>query len=175
MDEALRWLDLHGAGAITHPGGTLRTHLIRVAGRIQAWGLPESVRLAALTHAAYGTAGFDDQLIAPSERADLRAVIGSAAERLVYIYGACDRSTSYPQFAGRQPFALHDRFTGESMDLDDPDTRAFVALTFANEIDVMQHNAALAARHGKALFELATRSVHRLPAAAVPDLALLAP
>lgn len=118
-------------------------------------GMPESVQLAALTHTAYGTVGFDDQLIPIADRDELRAVIGAAAESLVYVYGACDRATSYPQFAGREPFTLEDRYTGDEMVLDEPETRAFVALTFANEIDVMHNNAQLAAQHGNALYELA--------------------
>ncbi|RDB45578.1 hypothetical protein [Tsukamurella tyrosinosolvens] len=59
------------------------------------------------------------------------------------------------------------------MRLGDAETRAFVALTVANEIDVMQHNAGLAARHGSSLRALAHESAHWLPATALRDLDLL--
>ncbi len=173
MATALEWLDEHGAGDVPHPGGTLLAHLVRVADRLAAWGSPEAVRLAGLTHAAYGTAGFDDQLIGPERRVELRAVIGAEAEVLVYQYGACDRTTSYPQFAGTKPFALDDRFLGGQMRLTEDETRAFVSVTFANEIDVMQHNAELAERHGAALYALALSSTHWLPGTAFGDLSLL--
>lgn len=173
MDAALAWLDRHGAGDVAHRGGTLRGHLVRVADRLAAWGLSDVVRLAGLTHAAYGTAGFEDHLITPAQRDDLRAAIGAEAEALVYTYGACDRSTSYPQFPGGEPVRLSDRFTGDEMRLGDAETRAFVALTVANEIDVMQHNAGLAARHGSSFRALAHESAHWLPATALRDLDLL--
>ncbi|WP_248488871.1 DUF6817 domain-containing protein [Tsukamurella sp. PLM1] len=175
MDAGTDWLDSHGAGRVAHPGGTLRDHLLRVADRLAAWQLPQAVQTAGLTHAAYGTAGFDDQLIPFTARAELRVVIGEDAENIVYQYGACDRSTSYPQFPGCDPFVLNDRFTGRALTLTDAETRAFVALTFANEIDVMQHNTSLAQKHGDALHALALKSQHWLPPAAHPDLPLLLP
>ena len=174
-EEAADWLREHGAAGIAHPGGTLFEHLDRVAVRLGAWGCPESVQLAGLAHAAYGTAGFDDALISPEQRDELREVIGPDAEALVYLYGACDRSTSYPQFPLGNSFTLADRFTGDDMRLTAEETRAFVALTFANEIDVMQHNDELAQKHGRALYDLAARSLHWLPDSARDDLALLVP
>ena len=174
-DAALRWLDLHNARTITHPGGTLRDHLSRVAARLHDWGGPKAVELAALTHAAYGTAGFNDHMITTDHRPELQSVIGTDAEHLVYLYGACDRRTSYSQFPASIPFTLIDRFTGETMKLTAAETRAFVAITFANEIDVMQHNDALAIEHGQTLFDLGIRSAHWLPDEARTDLNLLLP
>jgi hypothetical protein len=158
---------------VTHPGGTLLDHLNRVARRLQSWGHSPEIALAGLTHAAYGTAGFADHLITPGRRSELVHVIGGHAEELVYRYGACVRDLAYPQFARSEPFTLTDRFTGSAVRLDDADTRAFIALTFANEIDVMTHNAELADRHGTALHDLAIAVDHWLTDAARPDIPLL--
>jgi hypothetical protein len=50
---------------------------------------------------------------------------------------------------------------------------ALAALTLANEIDVMTHNAELADRHGTALHDLAIAADHWLTDAARPDIPLL--
>lgn len=173
FDAARDWLTSHGAATMAHPGGTLLDHLNRVARRLQSWGQPAEIALAGLAHAAYGTAGFADHLITPGRRGELVHIIGERAEELVYCYGACVRDLAYPQFAGSEPFTLTDRFTGSAVQLDDAGARAFVALTFANEIDVMTHNAELADRHGTALHDLATAADHWLAAAARPDIPLL--
>lgn len=58
-DDVKTWLREHGAATIDHPGGTLYAHLGRVHDRLGALGHGPDVRLAGLTHAVYGTDGFD--------------------------------------------------------------------------------------------------------------------
>jgi hypothetical protein len=58
------------------------------------------VQLAGLAHAVYGTDGFDLVLLDPADRTTLRNLIGASAERLVYLYGACDRGRTWRRLAG---------------------------------------------------------------------------
>lgn len=173
-EGADRFLLEHGAAGIEHPGGTLLTHLRRVADRLTAWGAADEVVLAGLCHAAYGTDGFATALLPLSNRGELVEVIGAAAEELVYLYGSCDREASYPRLRGAGPVAFRDRFTGEVREVDVAGVRAFLEITAANELDVFAHNEALAARHGPALLELFSRTRERLsgPAWAACQLAL---
>lgn len=105
-------------------------------------------------------------LLPVTERATLADVIGVDAERLVYLYGSCDRDAVYPQLGKPGTVRLRDRFTGETHEPSEPDVRAFVEITAANELDVLAHNAELAERYGSSLHALFSRAPGRLSAAA---------
>ncbi|MFD8735975.1 DUF6817 domain-containing protein [Streptomyces sp. NPDC059618] len=155
VQEFLRDL---GADRIPHPGGTLLAHLGRVAHALAEWGADPDVQAAGLTHAAYGTDGFDESLLGLDERARLAELIGERAEALVYLYAACDRSAVYPQLGRDQPLVFRDRFTGAEHSLTDDTLRALMAITAANELDLVRHNQDLAQRYGPSLARLFSRS-----------------
>lgn len=146
-----------GAAEIPHPGGNLFDHLIRVEEILSEWDASTALRTAGLCHATYGTDGFRTSLLGAGERAALRALIGSDAERLVYIYGCCDRNVVYPQLGAHRDIEFRDRFTGTSIPLSEVELRSFLDLTVANELDVMAHNEDVAREHGPALLSLFTR------------------
>jgi hypothetical protein len=153
-----------GAAEVPHVGGSLLDHVRRVTDLLGSWGAAPAVRAAALCHAAYGTDGFDTALLPVAERATLAGVIGADAEALVYLYGSCDRGAVYPRLGDPGPVPFRDRFTGETRQPSEPEVRAFVEITAANELDVMAHSAELAARHGAALHALFSRARDRLSA-----------
>lgn len=142
-----------GADQLSHPGGTLYEHLVRVAALLADWGASEDLQAAGLCHAGYGTDGYPHALLGLDERPVLRALAGDRAESLVYLYGSCDRSTVHPALRQPGPVPFRDRFTGGTHIPAERDIRAFTELTAANELDVIRHNAPLAARHGAALRE----------------------
>ncbi|MEU7586570.1 DUF6817 domain-containing protein [Micromonospora sp. NPDC049230] len=75
-DEDVRaWLRRQGAEQITHPGGNLYTHLCRVSQRLAVLGCGGDVQAAGLTHAVYGTDGFDLALLDWADRAVLRDLV----------------------------------------------------------------------------------------------------
>lgn len=145
--EVRAWLRERGTGTIPHPGGTLYTHLCRVQERLADLGYGADVQKAGLTHAAYGTDGFDLALLDRRNRATLRVLIGEAAETLVYRYGACDRDRSWPGLATTGE--VTDRFTGQVIRLDAHQLRPFIDLSVVNELDVIQHDPTLLDRHGR--------------------------
>lgn len=155
-----------GAGQMAHPGGTLYEHLVRVAELLAAWRADEDLQAAGLCHACYGTDGYPEALLARSERPLLAGLIGTRAESLVYLYGSCDRDAVYPALGRAGPVSFRDRFTGQAHTPPDPDVRAFTELTAANELDIIRHSPAMAARHETALRQLFTRSRPRLTDAA---------
>ncbi|MFD8543247.1 DUF6817 domain-containing protein [Streptomyces sp. NPDC059649] len=176
------FLRARGAGRMPHPGGTLLEHLLRVARLLGEWDADPAVQVAGLCHAAYGTDGFDQTLLDVGEldvgkldvggleaggRAVLTELIGERAEALVHLYASCDRDVVYPRFGGgRRPVVFRDRFTGQEHTPPEPDVRAFLEITAANELDVLAHNAELAERYGPALCRLFTRAQDLLSAAA---------
>ncbi len=140
-----------GTDQLPHPGGTLYEHLVRVAALLAAWGAGEDLQAAGLCHACYGTSGYPHALLGLDERPILRALAGTRAEFLVYLYGSCDRAAVHPALKEPGPVRFRDRFTGRTHTPPETDIRAFTELTAANELDVIRHSPAMAARHGAAL------------------------
>ena len=161
-------LQARGADQIEHPGGTLLHHLVRVSARLAGWAAPPEMIAAGLMHAAYSTDGFDTALLTVDERPLLRDVIGTAAEELVYRYGATDRRPFYRQL-GQGMVVWTDRFTGSSVTLDPPDVAPLVELTVANELDVVEHAPDLREEYGEALLALFTRARPAISDAAWAD------
>jgi hypothetical protein len=129
---------VRGADELDHAGGTLYVHLHRVAKRLTSLGASDTLALAGLAHAAYGTDGFPTHLFDwQTERPVLEAVIGPAAELLVYRYGSCDRESSWRDLAEHR--TVTDRFTGTAEELSSEELRDFVDLTIVNELDVLDH------------------------------------
>ena len=80
---------LRGAGADRFPHGhgrTLLAHLIGTRDIIRRWGQPETLQRAALLHSVYGTDVYHRQLLADTERAELRRIAGDRAERLAHAF-----------------------------------------------------------------------------------------
>ncbi|PGH45865.1 hypothetical protein COO58_16580 [Micromonospora sp. WMMA1996] len=140
------WLRRRGADRIAHPGGTLYAHLCRVGERLAVLGCGSEVQAAGLTHAAYGTDGFDLALLDRADRAVLRDLVGPGAEELVHLYGGCDRSRSWRALA--ETGQVVDRFTGQVRTPAPDRLRALVDLSIVNELDVIEQDPGIAERHG---------------------------
>lgn len=154
MDDVIAFLSSRGAARIAHPGGTLQSHLVRVAERLESWGARPALRLAGLTHAFYGTAGFPIALGDPARRAELTELIGPEAESLVYLYGSCDRAFTYPRLLTDGTF--RDRFADQESNPPKEALQDFVELTAANELDIAQTDPAFRTHHGPGLRVLFT-------------------
>jgi hypothetical protein len=144
--DVRRWLLDRGADTVPHAGGTLFEHLNRVHDRLAGHGCAEEVCRAALTHAAYGTDGFPVTLLDPADRAELRALIGAAAEQQVYRYGGCDRGRTWRALG--ETGLIRSRFTGHVESPSPDELRAFADLSIVNELDVAEHDPAVAAEYG---------------------------
>jgi hypothetical protein len=127
-----------------------------VHAKLSEWETGETVRLAGLCHAAYGTDGFATGLLELDQRALLVETIGADAEELVYRYASCDRRFSYPGLA--EPDGLfRDRFTGKEFVPAEPTRRDLAAITVANELDLVRVNPDFATEYGAGLLALFTR------------------
>lgn len=97
-----------GANRLPHQHGqTLLDHLLRTRKIVERWLQPVWVQDAAALHTVYGTSVYRSQLIAVSNREQVRAAAGDKAERLAYLFGAVDRRELFAWFAsiGRDPEA----------------------------------------------------------------------
>jgi hypothetical protein len=136
-DSAIDLLRASGAEKIDHPGGDLFHHLVHTEQILRTWREDDTVCLAGLCHAFYGTAGFPTALLSLDDRDTLRAVIGVDAETLVYEYGSCDRRATYPAL-GSDSVAFVDRFTGATTKMRSDDLRGFAVISIANELDIVR-------------------------------------
>ena len=148
------WLRERGADTVRHPGGTLYQHLCRVSERLAGLGHEPAVQSAGLTHAAYGTDGFDLALFFWQERDELRGLIGTEAEEMVYLYGSCDRSRSWRRLA--ETGDVTDRFTGDVTRLDGERLKAFADLSLVHELDVIAQSPVIFERNEAYFTELFT-------------------
>jgi hypothetical protein len=149
-ESVVQWLRERGAESITHPGGSLLEHLVRVHDRLCRWGLDRDICLAGLCHATYGTDGFAASLLTTRERHVLVGLIGQRAESLVYLYGSCDRESSYPSFrCPNSDVVMVNRFTRVHVVPAAAEVCGFCHITIANELDVLVHGA----RHPAAFIE----------------------
>src|SRR6186713_226088 len=107
-----------GIEQISHTQKNYLAHLISVYRLMQSCGCDEELCRAGLFHSIYGTEKFQEFKLPLDQRADLRELVGSRAERLAYWNCLMDRS-SLDQLLGRvdEPYVLRNRETGEAMEL----------------------------------------------------------
>lgn len=115
-----RFIQLAGGRALLHPGGTLSEHLHRVGDTLRRWDAQPHVVDAGRLHAAYGTQGFGVPAAHLATRDHLLGFVDASAERLISLYGRCDRQASYETWATRQPILVC-RDDGTTTPLSDAD------------------------------------------------------
>jgi len=146
-----------GAGEFVHVVGTLAPHLQGTAALLERWGNRETLCLAGLYHAVYGTAGIHGALVSHERRSLIADAIGTEAEAIVYLYGACDRDAFHPRIGTAHATQFVDRFTRSEYSIAQSAFADFCELTLANEFDLARSSAAFAAKHGRSLARLAER------------------
>ncbi|ABG41145.1 conserved hypothetical protein [Paraglaciecola sp. T6c] len=77
----------------------------------------EALKDAGLYRAAYGTAGFAENLVSANQRNEVSQIVGPEAEEIVYQYCACDRNHFFAQIGDSDSPRFKNRFTGESYSL----------------------------------------------------------
>jgi hypothetical protein len=153
QQAAERLLRERGALHIEHPGGSLLEHTLRVSGLLEDWGADEDLQAAGLCHACYGTDGFHVAILDLSERELLAHIIGTVGEDIVYLYASCERKTTYPRLsAGTLLFS--DRFRRATRYISHDQTRAWLELTAANELDLVLTNPKAGATWAPAFYGL---------------------
>ncbi|EII3281987.1 DUF6817 domain-containing protein [Vibrio alginolyticus] len=143
-----------GAGDFQHLNGSLEAHLKGTQEVLMNWGSSELLQVAGLFHAAYGTAGFDENMVSLSQRQEIARIIGSDEEALVYLYCSCDRDYVLPQFGKAPEIQFKDRFTGSTFKLDSAMVKLFCELTVANELELVFSSDEFKLKYGAELFEL---------------------
>ena len=87
----VRFLDDRSADRVPHTIASFKEHLLGTYRILSAWNQPGEVCWAGLFHSVYSTDSFPHALLAPSERPELRALIGQYAEELVFLFATIDK------------------------------------------------------------------------------------
>ena len=143
-----------GAGDFEHISGTLEHHLHETAKLLKAWGSDAVLQRAGLFHAAYGTAGFTASMVGLKRRSEIADLIGKDAEKIVYLYCACDRDYVWPKITSDDPIDYLDRFTGQARNLTDEESQSFCELTVANELQIAMDDPEFVKTYGKYFCDL---------------------
>lgn len=173
MDEKFRKLSELGAGDFEHLDGSLIEHLRGTRDLLDKWSASDVLKDAGLYHAAYGTAGFDENLVSTSQRSEISQIIGREAEEIVYQYCACDRNHFFTQFGAVDDPEFKNRFTGEFYQLSSDLMLQFCELTAANETEIAIDNPKFIADHGTGLNSLFMRMAPYLSEAAKAKTAMV--
>jgi hypothetical protein len=157
VDDARARLVDWGAGAFPHVSGTLASHVERTEALLRRWGSRHALCVAGLYHAVYGTAGIDGALVSIADRGSVAQTIGAEAERIAYLYGACDRDAFHPRIGTADQLRFVDRFTGTEYPIAHSDLGDFCELTIANELELALTSRAFRDKHRDALSALFER------------------
>lgn len=172
-ERVVEFLLACGADDIVLHHRTLMTHLEGTEAILRRWGAPESLAIAGLIHAAYGTDGLAQPLIPPGDRQELRDLIGDEAEEGVYVYGCCDRRVVYPKLSEATSVQWRDRFTGDEWAVGGSDLRQFMELTWANALDAAAGETAADWDSVGILFAMTSHLVSPAAVADAADLGLI--
>lgn len=146
-----------GAGEFEHLNGSLAAHLQGTEALLRRWGASESLCVAGLYHAVYGTDGYNPALTSLAGRGGIAEIIGSEAEELAYLYGACNRKVFYPRIGTETQLMFVDRFNTSEYAIEPSQLANMCELVLANELEIASNSAEFRAKHGVALSRLFER------------------
>jgi hypothetical protein len=127
----------------------LKKHLIGTFDILNSWHAKPFISDAGLYHAAYGTEGFDEQMVSVEQRRAIGEIIGTKAEELVYLYCACDRTFFNENCL--TTYLYKDRFTNKNFKLDKQTISDFCELTVANELEIANNSKEFIEQYGAEL------------------------
>jgi hypothetical protein len=134
-ESAVEFLTSHlNTQGVRHSGRNLFIHLSGTYQLLKSWGNSESTCLAGLYHSIYGTWHFRRKSFPIANRGTIAALIGSHAERLVYLFCVTRRPEAF--FKAYQ--GKHSGFAR----LEDYSIRAIIPITESELISLLEIEAA---------------------------------
>jgi len=112
VDTKFKQLSELGAADFAHINGSLIDHLKGTRDLLSSWSAPPALQDAGLYHAAYGTAGFEERMVAANQREKslkslalrLRRLFINIAPAIATIFGLSLGLSSTPNFAIDSPW-----------------------------------------------------------------------
>jgi len=159
-------LEQLGARRTSHSRRTLLDHLQGTHDLLVEWGNEPDICVAGLFHSIYGTYAFDKRSADMSMRDEIQDVIGTNAERLVYLFCVTDRRSFYARL-GALRFTLRDIVHDCDLDLDRSTLAALIEIEVANILEQIPRRSRKKARRAAEWYaDVFTRSGGTISASA---------
>lgn len=147
IDQQFSKLQSLGAGEFAHLNGSLSKHLRGTEALLREWGAADTVCVAGLYHAVYGTYGYNSALTSLAGRKNIAELIGVEAESLAYLFGACNRRVFYPRIGTDAQLLFADRFTNAEYEIGYLQLTQLCEITLANELEIVSNSTQFIAAH----------------------------
>lgn len=130
-----------GADDIEHSDRTYLAHAIGVHNDMKRWGCDEEMCRAGMFHSIYGTELFQRFTLPVERRSEVRDLIGERAEWFAYLNCAMKREEfDRAVFQNAGPYLIHDRFTGEQVELSEADFDEIVRMHVCDWLEQVDHS-----------------------------------
>jgi hypothetical protein len=146
FDDGVKFLESLGFNDVHHSKRTFFDHLVSTGSLLREWGCPEPVYLSGLFHAIYETESFRFENARALTREAVRKVIGSDAEKIVWLYGIATGKSLWSQLAllsapaiSRSKHFLTHRITCEDVPCERSELLVLANITLANALDQAYH------------------------------------
>lgn len=136
---------------ISYINDSLMKHLDGTYFLLKSSSANESLYLAGLCHALYGTSGFANHLINIQNRCQAQFILGEIIEKIIYTYCACDQDYFKPQIGVTQCREFLNGFTNEKYFLNTEEKQQLFELTIANELKIARNNTIFVKTQGTSL------------------------
>lgn len=124
-----------GCDSTSHMNRNLLEHFQGTYQLLKKWGNSESVCLAGLFHAIYGTETFPNALVTLEKRQEISSVIGEEAEKLVYYYSILTRKTFIGNLSECNNFHIKSRLNEETIPITELEFRQLVEIFLADRLE----------------------------------------
>ena len=117
--ELIEFLRREGTAEVQHSKVDFMAHLVGVYQVLVSWHCPDNVCLGGLFHSIYGSEGFAVGTLDLRRRPEIRALIGTAAERLAFVNSAMTYDSFDVSLWEGPPHRVVNRLTGAPIELTD--------------------------------------------------------
>ncbi len=121
--------------SISHMDRNLLTHFQGTYKLLKKWGNQESVCLAGLCHALYGTETFPVALVPLEKRQEIATLIGEQAEKLVYYYSIITRKYFTETLRNGDNLVIKSRLDGQNIPITELEFRQLLEIFLADRLE----------------------------------------
>ncbi|NES81372.1 MAG: hypothetical protein F6K10_08130 [Moorea sp. SIO2B7] len=134
-ESVVNQLQEMGCDSTSHMNRSLLEHFQGTYRLLKKWGNRESICLAGLFHAIYGTETFYTALVSLEKRQEIALLIGDEAEKLVYYYSITTRNHFVKNLSNLNDLSITSRLDGEIIPITELEFRQLVEIFLADRLE----------------------------------------
>ena len=137
LEIKLQFLCFHGVDRLKHSKYGLLAHLLGTYHLLNEWGTRPALCDAGLFHSVYGTQGYEPAAVPAAMRDEVRGLIGTEAESLVWLFGSIRHETFVDNLHRQGDFRVQDRRTQERLAVSHEQFHDLIQLSVANTLEAL--------------------------------------